>query len=213
MRKNAFVLVYIIILLGTVSPSLTAQQTNRESSTQDIDESELLLDDIQEAPDGSAGDRGEEGLQEDAEPEPIGNITIWDFLRMILILGVIIGLIYLIFYFLKKRGSPKLQNNELFEVISTQALSNNRTIHLVQVGNQYFLIGSGEQSVNLISEIKDQETIDEIRLKLSNVKSGDKRNFRNIFSGLFGQGGVRLDGSVNSNSDFLHKQRDKLRRM
>lgn len=208
MRKNVFVLACCILLIITSAGQLSAQE-----STQDIDESQLLLDDAADAPEDTPGDTREEEPAAEAAAEPIGNITFWDFLRMVLILGVIIGLIYLLFYFIKKRGSPKLQNNELFEVISTQVLSSNRTIHLVQVGNQFFLIGSGEQSVNLISEIKDRETIDEIRLKLSNVKSGDRRNFKNIFSGLFGQGSVRLDGSVNSNTDFLNRQRDKLKRM
>ncbi len=207
MRKNAIILVYCILFLVLVT-SLSAQDRAR-----DIDESELLLDGPGEDAGENDGNAGEEASGEEGTTEPIGNITFWDFLRMILILGVIIGLIYLLFYFIKKRGSPRLQNNELFDIISTQALSNNRTVHLVQVGNQFFLIGAGEQSVNLISEIQDKETIDEIRLKLSNVKSGEKKNFRNIFSGLFGQGSVRLDGSVNSNTDFLHKQRDKLRRM
>lgn len=206
MSKNAIILIFCLLFTGILLPPLYSQDSGGRESVQDIDESELLLD-------GEEGaGAGEEGGDRPAA-EPVGNITFWDFLRMILILGVIIGLIYLIFYFIKKRGSPKLQNNELFDVVSTQALSNNRTIHLVQVGNQFFLIGSGEQSVNLISEIKDKETIDEIRLKLSNVSSGERKKFGQIFSGLFGQGSVRLDGSVNSNTDFLHKQRDKLRRM
>ncbi len=207
MRKNAIVLVYCILFISLVT-SLPAQQRAR-----DIDESELLLDGPGEDAGETGGDTQAEAPGEEGTAEPIGSITFWDFLRMILILGVIIGLIYLLFYFIKKRGSPRLQNNELFDIISTQAISNNRTVHLVQVGNQFFLIGAGEQSVNLISEIHDKETIDEIRLKLSNAKSGEKKNFRNIFSGLFGQGSGRLDGSVNSNTDFLHKQRDKLRRM
>ena len=76
---------------------------------------------------------------------------------MVLVLGAVIGVIYVIFYFLKRRGAPKMQDNELFSIISTQAITNNRTLHLVQVGNQYFLVGSSEQSVNLISEIEDKE--------------------------------------------------------
>lgn len=219
MRKNAIILIYILVSLMILTQGLTAQDATegeaggRGQNIQEIDESKLLLDGGETG--GDAAGPGEEETGEGGEPVagPVGNVTIWDFLRMILILGVIIGLIYIIFYFIKKRGSPKLQDNELFSIISTQAISNNRTLHLVQVGNQFFLVGSGEQSVNLISEIEDQETIDEIRLKLSNVKSGDKKSFKNIFSGLFGGGSVRLDGSVNSNNDFLRKQRDKLRRM
>jgi flagellar protein FliO/FliZ len=193
-----------------ISVPLSAQE---REDTQDIDESKLPLNGGEEGDEGAA-ETGGEGQ----EAQGLSTFTFWDFLRMVLVLGAVIGVIYVIFYFLKRRGAPKLQDNELFSIISTQAITNNRTLHLVQVGNQYFLVGSSEQSVNLISEIEDKETVDEIRLRMSNIKSSEKRSFKNVFSGLFGQGGggtVRLDGSVNApaGNDFMKRQRDKLRGM
>ncbi len=203
---------FLIVLLSTIYITAPVFSQERED-TQDIDESKLLLDGGEETGEGTAEAEGGE-----EEVGPLSTFTFWDFLRMVLVLGAVIGVIYVIFYFLKRRGSAKLQDNELFSIISTQSITNNRTLHLVQVGNQFFLVGSSEQSVALISEIEDKETIDEIRLRMSNIKSSEKRSFKNIFSGIFGQGGggsVRLDGSVNTpaGNDFLKRQRDKLRGM
>ena len=184
------------------------QQTETQDTTQEIDESELLWD-------GETDDVGaEEDAEEGEEPGRLNTFTVWDFLRMILILGAVIGLIYVVFWFIKKKGSPSLQDNDLFSIISTQAVASNRAIHLVQVGNQYFLVGSGESSVNLISEIEDKETVDEIRLRLSKREPGGKKSFKDMLSGMFGQSSnVRLDGGTSVKTDFLKNQRDRLKRM
>ena len=208
MKKTVVRLFYILIpfILTSVSAPLCAQE-----NFQDVDETQLLIGEGNgAAPEGADGE--ETAAMSD---EQITTFTFWDFLRMILILGAVIALIYVIFFFIRKRGSPKLQDNELFSIISTQPINNNRTLHLVQVGNQFFLVGSADQSVSLISEISDQETIDEIRLKLSNQRSDQPKSFRNIFSGFMGQKSVRLDGSVNKNfnTNFLKKQKDRLKGM
>lgn len=183
-------------------------QSPRQTDTQDIDESELLWDG--DNGDAGAGEEGEAG----EEPGRLNTFTVWDFLRMILILGAVIALIYVVFWFIKKKGSPSLQDNDLFSIISTQAVASNRAIHIVQVGNQYFLVGSGENSVNLISEIEDKETVDEIRLKVSQREPGGKKSFKDMLSGMFGQSSsVRLDGGVSVKTDFLKNQRDRLKRM
>ncbi|MFW5768834.1 MAG: flagellar biosynthetic protein FliO [Spirochaetota bacterium] len=212
-----YILRYLLIAGVLLVPPLTEsgaqeadrqQQTDSQDDTQEIDESELLWN----------GEPGEDGAEAEAgaedEPDRLNTFTVWDFLRMILILGAVIGLIYLIFWFIKKKGSPSLQNNELFSILSTQAVASNRAIHLVQVGNQYFLVGSGENSVNLISEIGDKETVDEIRMKMSQQEPGNKKSFRDMLSGMFGQSSsVRLDGGVSVKTDFLKNQRDRLKRM
>lgn len=204
----------ILLVPPLVEPGAqeTGQQTDTQDTTQndtqEIDESELLWN-------GDPADTGaDEAAEGEEEPARLNTFTVWDFLRMILILGAVIGLIYVIFWFIKKKGSPSLQDNDLFSIVSTQAVASNRAIHLVQVGNQYFLVGSGENSVNLISEIEDKETVDEIRLKMSQREPGGKKSFRDMLSGMFGQSSsVRLDGGVSVKTDFLKNQRDRLKRM
>ena len=79
------------------------------------------------------------------------------------------------------------------------------------MGNQIFLIGSGSSNVNLISEITDQETKDQIHLEKESLHTITGDNFRNLFrKGLsLGKGRKVSDQSP----EFLRNQRDRLRNL
>ena len=120
---------------------------------------------------------------------------------------------YLIFYLLKRSGRSQYRDNELFRVLSSMPINGNRSLHLVEVGEQYFLIGSAENSVSLISEIQDKETIDGIRLKLSNLNTEDKSSFKDILSNIFKPtGGQGYRSSFTDSLDFMKNQRNRLKR-
>ncbi|RKX76340.1 MAG: hypothetical protein DRP87_12245, partial [Spirochaetes bacterium] len=67
---------------------------------------------------------------------------------------------------------------------------------------------------NLISEITDKETIDEIRLKLSTQQRWERRNFRNVLLNFFRrQGNGKPPGlSIDESVSFLRNQRERLKR-
>ena len=138
----------------------------------------------------------------------------WDFLRMFLILGAVIAVIYGVFYVLKKSGNPKFQANNLISVLSTQNLQGNRSLHLVEVGNEVFLIGSAEGNVRLVSKIEDGETIDELRLYKSEMGAGGK-SFQEALRGFFSRGEETEPSGdhVRSGAAFLHKQRERLKNL
>lgn len=119
--------------------------------------------------------------------ERIGVFTTWDFIRMILILAAVIAAIYGIFYLLKRSGNPKLAENRLIRVLSSKSITQGKTLHLIEVGNQVFLVGAAESSVSLLSEIGDKETLDGIHLQASNVESDDRRSFGETLSQMFGR--------------------------
>ena len=106
---------------------------------------------------------------------------------MILILAAVIAAIYGIFYLLKRSGNPKLAENRLIRVLSSKSITQGKTLHLIEVGNQVFLVGAAESSVSLLSEIGDKETLDGIHLQASNVESDDRRSFGETLSQMFGR--------------------------
>jgi flagellar protein FliO/FliZ len=145
--------------------------------------------------------------------ERLTAFTAWDFIRMVLILGAVIGVIYFIFYLLKRSGRTQYQDNQLFRVLSSMPINGSRSLHLIEVGEQYFLVGSAENSVSLISEIQDKETIDGIRLKLSNMSTEEKSSFKDILSNIFKPaGGQGYRSSFTDSLDFMKNQRDRLKR-
>jgi len=186
-------LLFVILALFTV---ITINSTAQE--TEEIREEDLLFEEEGEpAPEGTA--------------ENLNAFTAWDFVRMILILVAVIAVIYIIFFFLKRSGKTNFQENNLFRIISSVSLSGNRALHLVKVGNQLFLVGSGENSVSLVSEITDKESVDEIQLKLSNISSENKKSFKALFSGMFGNTSGQKKTSVFMDSiDNIKKQRERL---
>lgn len=146
---------------------------------------------------------------------PGATLTFGDFLRMILILGAVILVIYLFFRFLKRAGGPRFENPDLLQLHATLGMGSNRTLHLVEVGREFYLIGSAENSVNLVSKIEDKESVDQIRFNLTTEKPEPPKNFSDILSRLFQKGSdsLSMKKSLGQNKDFMKSQRDRLKNL
>ena len=151
-----------------------------------------------------------------ATTTPVKSYGVWDFVQMLLILALVIAGIYLLFYFLKRAGGPRQQENQVIGLLSTKALAANRSLHLVEVGKQMFLVGSSESGVALVAEIRDKESMDEIRIKAAERGTLiGKRNFREVFSGMFVRGGsgAPLGAPAIDPFGFIRQQRERLKKM
>jgi len=113
---------------------------------------------------------------------------------------------------LKKAGKPRIVSDSTINVLSTQNLESGRSLHLIEIGPQVFLIGSGESSVQLISEIKDKETLDTIKLDRS-VRSESNKTFTDIFKGLFKKNESDMALARTGEISFMQKQKDRLKKM
>ena len=98
----------------------------------------------------------------------ITTIGVQDYLVMIFVLIMVLGLLYFVLKIIKKIGGNRIGlDNDLINVISTKALRGTTALHLVEVGKQVFLIGATDSSINSISEITDKESRDAIILESS----------------------------------------------
>jgi flagellar protein FliO/FliZ len=141
-----------------------------------VDESELRLDGGG-TPDGAETDTG--GMP---------TLGFWDFARMILVLAGVVGAIYLLFYLLKRTAAGRNSSSAYIKHIGSLTLPGNKWVHLVDVGEQMFLVGASDNGLNLISEITDQETRDEIRVKHAQESEPPRRTFSEMFASVFGNG-------------------------
>ncbi|MFP4483597.1 MAG: flagellar biosynthetic protein FliO [Spirochaetota bacterium] len=204
---------------GATAPEGDAAGTGAESEgaspeeADATDETQLTFD--EEAPAG-------------AEAENLRSFTTWDFVRMVLVLAAVIGAIYGVFWLLKRGSRGRLQNSQMIRVLGSHALPGNKGLHIVEIGTQIFLVGTGDDSVRLIAEITDQESVDEVRLAASQQEAARPKSFGEALSGFFngGTNGAGMNGSTAlgatgsspgvSNAgplDFLHKQRERLRNL
>lgn len=202
--KNVFIIIAAtVLLILCISPvwSQTEAEGMEDAQTVQVNEEELPIQDA-ETPQIQL----EEGLN---------TFTFWDFLRMVLVLGGVIAAIYGIFFLLKRVGNPKTQPNNLITVLSTQNLQGNRALHLIEVGNEVFLVGSAEGAVQLVSKIEDRETLDRIHLFRSEITAGGK-SFQQTLKGFFHKDISPAPGvkdSMQNGALFLQKQRERLKKM
>jgi flagellar protein FliO/FliZ len=175
-----------------------------------------------------AEDDGESATPE-GQPGAINSLGVWDFVRMVLVLGIVIAAIYLVFYLLKRASGGRFENSPMIRLLGSHALPGNKALHLVEVGRQVFLIGVGDEGISLISEISDQESLDELRLKASTAPSERKSNFADLLSGFFqsatgsraqsgNDNGERGSGPVGGGAQqapasFFESQKERLRKL
>jgi flagellar protein FliO/FliZ len=155
------------------------------------------------------------GLPDEEASDGEGSLSVfsaWDFIRMVLILAAVIGAIYGIFYLLRRSGNPKFQETRLIRVLSSKTLTGARALHLVEVGNQIFLVGTSENAVNLVSEILDKETVDGLKLQAANVDGAERRNFASLLGQAFGKSAGKQKVAADPMA-FLRQQRQRVRNL
>ena len=169
-----------------------------------MDESSLIL-----FPEESDAQSETAEVQEQPAPSSVG---IGDLVRVILVLAGVVGIIYLLVHFLK-RFSPLAENEEdQIGILATRHLKKDSSLHLIEVGQQVFLIGAGTNSVSLISEITDKETLDRLHLETTSENAAAQGNrFRNLIARSFSSKDTK--GISEQSPDFLRQQRDRLRNL
>jgi flagellar biogenesis protein FliO len=138
-------------------------------------------------------------------------VSTWDFVRMILILACVIGVIYLLFWLLRKGTGKRVQENDLIKVLGSRGLSGNRALHLVEVGSSIYLVGSSEGGVGLIAEITEKESLDAVRLKAAEQAPASRRTFQNALSEIFRP--AKRPFTIGDGIGFLKGQRERLKKL
>lgn len=157
-----------------------------------VDESTLIL--------------GEPSNEQEADPANVSAFGFWDLFRMVLVLALVIGIVYLVFYLLKRASGGKYAQSDLIRVVGSQTLPGNRAIYLVQVGAQVFMVGAGGDSVTLLGEITDKETVDMMILAAGEQQESSRRNFGDLVASL-------MKGGQGPSLDLMREQRERLQRL
>jgi flagellar biogenesis protein FliO len=129
--------------------------------------------------------------------EPVANVSTWDFINMILGLLIVVGIIYLIFRILKR---------------GVGIITGSKALHIVEVGGSIYLVGSANDSINLISEVTEKEAKDSIRLTAAQKLQQQRPRFINIITSFF-KPSVKKQLEINESIDFMKKQRSRLKKL
>ncbi len=193
-----------ILCIVVACTSVSAQETGDAYKNSVLDrpaETELLL---------NQGE-GESPIENADDAVDLPGLGFGDFLRMFLILGFVIALIYGLFWLLKRFSAVKVQGEEILKIISTRPLKGDAALYLVEAGNRLLLIGSAGNSVNLLVEIDDKETIDEIRLQASSVQE-TKEGFSHLLKKKLNADTISPGKTANP-AGFFQRQKERLKKL
>ncbi|TFB23201.1 flagellar biosynthetic protein FliO [Filobacillus milosensis] len=103
---------------------------------------------------------GNEGELQSSEIGQSNSSLFIDFIKMLIALVFVLALIYFLLRFIQKRSKIYQQSRSL-ENIGGLSLGSNKSVQIIRVGNQYYLLGVGED-IQLLTEIEDTNTIEDI---------------------------------------------------
>lgn len=93
------------------------------------------------------------------KPAAVG-ITAFDYIKMLLALVFVLGLLIFILKFINKRN-VSYQANSLVRNVGGISVGSQKSIQVIQIGDSLYVIGVGED-VQLIKEINDPEEIEQL---------------------------------------------------
>ena len=173
-----------------------------------------------------ATDEAALALDDRVSAKPAGSIasgsnTFAYFVRMVVVLAVVLGAIYLVVRLLKRLSRPRAGDEAAIRVLATTGLGGGKSLHVVSLGPKAYLIGASEQAVSLIAEVDDKEYLDALALKASEAPKGS--GFAELLGGMLGGKGARSSGPRSpgasgaggqpGSSAFLAGQRERLRKL
>lgn len=141
-----FTLVFLIsVFWGTIQPVAYAAGSQPTASYED---KEFNVDE------------GAADIQVNAAPSIFGLL-----LRLVISVAVIGGLTFVTMKFLRKNLHPQ-SSGEFISIFDQYALGVNKGIYVVEIADQVLVLGVTDQNVNVLSTIKDNEVIEEMRTRM-----------------------------------------------
>jgi flagellar protein FliO/FliZ len=197
----------LALAILTAAPAIgqTASQSTADkgqAAAAPVNESELLI------PEGPAG-AGDAPARAGGAVAPA--VSLWDFVRMLLILALVVVAIYVVLRLLRRKAGGRVQENDLIHVLGSRTLAGTRSLHVVEVGSGVYLVGSSDGGVELIAEITDKETLDALRLRAAEEPAGARRSFQAVLAGIFRP--ARNPSTMGESLGFLKRQRDRLKKL
>ena len=151
-RKNAFIVIFLIFLLGTFPNTSTLADDNVFFCTENPDK----CDDDKEPTIEPTQDND----ADDAKNSSTVGLSAWDYIKTGFALIFVIGLLFALLKFINRK-SRLYNKNQLMKNVGGISLGQHKSVQLIVVGNQYYLIGVGDD-VRLLKEITDHDEIDKL---------------------------------------------------
>ncbi len=150
-------LLAVIFLCITAASFLYSQNQTNQSETPLTEESIVISDD----------NTTESGNNASTYKGPS---TVGMFVRMIVVLVIVIGLIYGVLWFIKKKTNVVKTDDDYLRRAAYINIAPGKTIEVITLIDKAYLIGVTEDNITMLGEIDDKELISAMNI------SADKKN-------------------------------------
>lgn len=174
--------------------------------------------------------REDDTLYEYEKPSVEEESYTWLVVKTLIVLGALIGGFYYFFRFVTKKTGIQTLGRDVIKILSVVPVGQNKFLQVVDLAGKVMVIGVSDSSINLITEIKDKDEIDRIRLmssKSSPVQPGGFQDYISKYiSKIFGKdnrdksAGMKYDMSYDTSQEpevdrlkYLKKQRERLKKI
>jgi flagellar protein FliO/FliZ len=201
----------VVIAAGVFSSGLTtvSAQTPDQPGPGGQTGPALSGEDIPAVPDPSEESRFVLG-ETPADTPGQGAVSFFIILRMVVVLALAAGLIYVVVFLLKRITRPSEQVNPHLKILSSAYLGSNRYVHVVSAGSKAWLLGACDGGVTLIAEVTDREAVDAMLLDDSRKKAEGGATRLLDFSSLMRRfGGAGNKGGPSPEN--IRKRRERLK--
>jgi flagellar protein FliO/FliZ len=147
LNMQKWLMAAVIVFFALMNTGQTAFANSLNNSVKDCFQNPEKCTDKNLAPNQSTS------VQKSASTQ-VG-VTIWDFIRMIFATIFVVVLLYLLLKFINKK-SRSYKSTQLVENLGGTPLGGNRSVQIVKISSQVFIVGVGE-NVQLLKEIDNVE--------------------------------------------------------
>jgi flagellar protein FliO/FliZ len=163
-------------------------------------------------------DTGSEGDTEGQVGAFAGNLSdnesesgiTWFFIKVAFGLGIVTAGIWLVSKLLQKSGMTGT-NSGVMEVRSTLPLGQNQYLQIVQVGNQYFMLGVTDNNISMLDELTDSDTIRTLHQEPDQNERNTSGGFGEVIRNVIGTDDHEFNQK--DTEDYLDELHQKINRI
>ena len=165
------------------------------------------------------------GTEEESEVTFGEPNTFWLFFRMILALALIVAIIWLLFRlfrFLNKKSVTEKNDDPYLRRVASISLGANKSVQIVSLLDDAYIIGVTDNSINLISKVENPELVSAMNSNADEMDEVEKPlTFKDLLEKIISRGKSEpkkrqekktFDGASAQIMDVLKKQREKFNR-
>ncbi len=145
----------------------------------------------------------------------VGRVS-FSYFRLFFSLLFICAMIYLIYFFLKKKtNSLANKNAEETSVLLSLSVGMGKNVQVVYIAGKFLIIGVTNDSVSYLSEVTDEKEIENLKRLMQEQKIKAGESFANVFQEILKFSNVKNDKQKDfdyeeSSVDFLQKQTTRI---